>query len=207
MDDILNEVEDDGEEVMTAQAVLNILQEAWVNEHLAPELLPHKSEFVEVMMEQIEQMEENVNLLESNDLRSLIHKQELERIKYLMRSYLRLRLEKIELYSINLFKSTGILSNEEVKFLKEYTTSTVETLKLLCSDMPGIYSQMSSKEIEITPDLNKYVFVKSKETLRDALLIQDGGSEEEVVVEKDSQHILPYSAVREQIKSSKMILI
>lgn len=53
MDDILNEIDDDNEEVMSAQAVLSIIQEAWMNEHLAPELLPHKAEYIDVMMAQV----------------------------------------------------------------------------------------------------------------------------------------------------------
>lgn len=89
--------------------------------------------------QQIEQMEENIILLESTDLRCLIHKQELERLKYLMRSYLRLRLSKIEMYSIHLFKSTDVLSEEERKFLKDYTTATVEALKAISHEMPGMY--------------------------------------------------------------------
>uniref|UniRef100_A0A161MJD3 Dna replication complex gins protein sld5 n=1 Tax=Triatoma infestans TaxID=30076 RepID=A0A161MJD3_TRIIF len=90
------EEEGEDEEVLTASGVLQILSEAWINEKLCPELLPHKSEYVDVMMEQIVQMEENVSRLSSTDLRNLIHRQELERIRYLIRSYLRIRLTKIE---------------------------------------------------------------------------------------------------------------
>ncbi|XP_014284711.1 DNA replication complex GINS protein SLD5 isoform X3 [Halyomorpha halys] len=204
MDEIMDH-EDESE--ITAQAVLNVIQEAWLNEKLCPELLPNVTEYVEIMMEQVEQMEANVSQLENTDLRSLIHKQEIERIKYLIRSYLRFRLEKIETYSLSLFKNPGVLSAEEMKFLKEYTTITVEALKSLCQNMPGPTGQLNSKQLEISPDLNAFVFVKSKEALSDAIIVQDGVNEEEVIIEKDSQHILPYNAVKEHIRNSTMVLM
>lgn len=197
--------EDDND--ITAQAVLNVIQEAWLNEKLCPEVLPNVKECVEIMIEQVEQMEANVSQLENTDLRSLIHKQEIERIKYLIRSYLRFRLEKIETYSLSLFKNQSVLSEDEKKFLLEYTTITVDALKSLCHNMPGPSAQLTSKQLEIAPDLNAFVFVKSKEALSDAIIVQDGINSEEVVIEKDSQHILPYNAVKEHIRNSTMVLI
>ena len=205
MDNEMMEIEDESE--ITAQTVLNVIQEAWLNEKLCPELLPNVTEYVEIMVEQVEQMEANVSQLENTDLRALIHRQEIERIKYLIRSYLRFRLLKIETYSLSLFKSSGVLSAEEMKFLKEHTTITVEALKSVCQNMPGPIAQLNSKQLEIAPDLNAFVFVKSKEALSDALIVQDGNTEEEIRVEKNSQHILPYSVVKDHIRNSTMSLI
>merc|ERR1719189_768565 len=51
-------------------------------------------EIVECMMEQVNTMEENLSRLKKGDLRIPIHRMELQRIKYMVNSYLRLRLER-----------------------------------------------------------------------------------------------------------------
>ncbi|KAK9498526.1 hypothetical protein O3M35_003139 [Rhynocoris fuscipes] len=207
LETFLNEIEDgvDGEEdeVLTAAAVLQILNEAWINEKLSPELLPHKSEYVEVMMEQITQMEENVSRLNPTDLRNLIHRQELERIRYLIRSYLRIRLAKIEKYSLSLFNTRDIMSAEETDYLREYLALSVEPLKSLCDRMSGPIGNLNPKQIEISPDLETHVFIKSKCDLTEALIVND----DEIVLKEGSQHIIPYSVVREHIKENRVFLI
>uniref|UniRef100_A0A0V0GCQ0 DNA replication complex GINS protein SLD5 n=1 Tax=Triatoma dimidiata TaxID=72491 RepID=A0A0V0GCQ0_TRIDM len=207
LETFLNEFdgEEDGEdeEVLTASGVLQILSEAWINEKLCPELLPHKSEYVEVMMEQIAQMEENVSRLSSTDLRNLIHRQELERIRYLIRSYLRIRLTKIEKYSLSLFKTTGIMSPQETNYLREYLTLSVAPLKSLCDRMAGPIGNLNPKQIEISPDLETHVFARSKCDLSEALIIND----DEVIVKEGSQHILPYIIVKNHIKDNRIVLI
>uniref|UniRef100_A0A1B6LT31 GINS complex subunit 4 n=1 Tax=Graphocephala atropunctata TaxID=36148 RepID=A0A1B6LT31_9HEMI len=86
------------EEMMTAAGVLKSLEEAWLNEKLSPEILPHKTEQVDCMMEQIHHMEENLKKLDKNDFRVGLHKLELDRIRYLITSYLRTRINKIEMF-------------------------------------------------------------------------------------------------------------
>ncbi|XP_024083291.1 DNA replication complex GINS protein SLD5-like isoform X1 [Cimex lectularius] len=199
--------EEEDEEVMTAKAVLNVINEAWSNEKLSPELLPHKAEFVEVMIEQVEQMEENVKGLDPTDLRSLIHRHELERIKFLLRSYLRTRLSKIETYSMWLYRNPDSLSPQEAVYLKEYLTLSVNPLKAMCERMPGPVGQLNPNQMEIAPDFETHVFIKSKEDLNEAIIIQNNLREDEVTIGKDSQHIIPYISIRDHVKSSKISLI
>lgn len=54
------------------------------------------------MMEQINEMENNIQRVKSNDLKIYIHKMELERIRYLVTSYLRVRIKKVVDYYINI---------------------------------------------------------------------------------------------------------
>lgn len=72
---------DDDQPVMTAQSALEELENAWLNEKFAPEILPHNYELVEIMLQQIGHMEENIKRLSKNDIRQSVHKMELERIR------------------------------------------------------------------------------------------------------------------------------
>jgi len=44
-------------------------------------------------------MEEQMRDLDKNDFRAVVHSMELERVRYIMASYLRCRLQKIETYT------------------------------------------------------------------------------------------------------------
>ena len=51
--------EEQYEEELTAAEVLQKLEDAWLNEKHAPELLESKMEIVECMLDQVKTMEEN----------------------------------------------------------------------------------------------------------------------------------------------------
>ena len=61
----------------------------------SPELLPYQGEMLELMLGQIAHMEENMKDLDKNDFRYVVHQMELERIRYIVASYLRSRLQKM----------------------------------------------------------------------------------------------------------------
>ncbi|GFU02568.1 DNA replication complex GINS protein SLD5 [Nephila pilipes] len=102
--DEFNDVPEDNEteEMTTAAEVIQKLQEVWVNEKLAPELLQYEGELVDCMLDQIQYMETSLQKIQKEDFRIVFHKMELDRIKYVLSSYLRIRLEKIEKFGPDL---------------------------------------------------------------------------------------------------------
>ena len=50
--------------------------QAWLNEKFSPDLLPHHSEIVDCMMEQLNVMQQNVDRARKADLKVSIHKME-----------------------------------------------------------------------------------------------------------------------------------
>ncbi|KAL9016603.1 MAG: hypothetical protein Q9180_008792, partial [Flavoplaca navasiana] len=97
IDDILAEVSGDGSPLETRD--LQELTRAWVTERSAPELLPWPSELMERVLErihqQIEVVEEQVgNVNPKTNFRLIIIQTELERFKFLVRSFLRTRMAK-----------------------------------------------------------------------------------------------------------------
>ena len=53
-------VEESDEDEMSPAKALQMLENAWLNEKFAPELLPHQFELVQCMLQQISHMEENI---------------------------------------------------------------------------------------------------------------------------------------------------
>uniref|UniRef100_A0AAG5D465 GINS complex subunit 4 n=1 Tax=Anopheles atroparvus TaxID=41427 RepID=A0AAG5D465_ANOAO len=78
--------------------VLQSLQRAWMNEKFAPDLLPYEDALVEMVMIQLVHMEENLASADKNNLLYIVHRMEVERIRFVVASYLRCRLQKIETY-------------------------------------------------------------------------------------------------------------
>ncbi|KAI2549785.1 GINS complex subunit 4 [Homo sapiens] len=95
--DFLGQDSDGGSEevVLTPAELIERLEQAWMNEKFAPELLESKPEIVECVMEQLEHMEENLRRAKREDLKVSIHQMEMERIRYVLSSYLRCRLMKV----------------------------------------------------------------------------------------------------------------
>lgn len=106
LSDFVDETYDDSDdaETMTASQVLAKLEEAWLNEKFSPDLLPHHSEIVDCMMEQLNVMQQNIERARKADLKVSIHKMEIDRIRYVLSSYLRERLKKIENFPSIFFK-------------------------------------------------------------------------------------------------------
>lgn len=130
IDSIINNVLDDVQMPppgRTATSDVQELTQTWINERTSPALLPCKQDLLDRIMlrvsEQIEFIE--VNSLEMNPnsdikFQLLIVETELERIKYLIRSYLRIRLLKVDKY-MEYYKSSPLeiqnLSQTECKYL------------------------------------------------------------------------------------------
>ncbi|XP_076240265.1 DNA replication complex GINS protein SLD5 [Calliopsis andreniformis] len=181
------EVEDEQEEEeLTAQSALLAIEEAWLNEKFAPEILPHQSDLVDCMLQQITHMEENMKRLDKGDLRLMIHRMELDRIKFVISSYLRARLEKIEKYTIH------ILSQEANR-----------TIAL--QHMPGNFQTFEVNKLSVKPNIHAYVFLKANGRANGIIL--PGLLDEEIDLEPGSQHIIQYSAVADLVKNGAVQLI
>ena len=157
----------DGEEI-TAQKVLEFLETAWTNEICAPDILHHQSDMLELMMGQVAHMEENMKELDKNDFRYVVHQMELERIRYIIASYLRCRLRKIEMYSKHILNEESArepdekrLSPEETKFALENYENVEEYFQQVALQyMPNMQRSEADQRV-IRPNLMSHVFIKA----------------------------------------------
>ncbi|EDW85082.1 uncharacterized protein Dwil_GK12801 [Drosophila willistoni] len=205
------EEDDDDMEQITAQKVLEILETAWINETNAPELLQHQSDMLELMISQVSHMEEQMRDLDKNDFRAVVHSMELERIRYIMASYLRCRLQKIETFTQYIINQDAArepddkrLSPEEAKFAQELSQNVDEYFhKVATQYMPNQQRGEAEQRI-ITPNLMSHVFLKANVAVPAVIV---GVDDEEVDLAPGSQHIIPYQLVADLIQTNKAQLI
>jgi len=100
IDDILAEVDASSSRIPDELHDLQALTRAWVNEKCAPELLQWPEELLDRVLDrirrQIELVEEQTGDMDpSINFRLIIVQTELERFKFLVRSFLRTRLAKV----------------------------------------------------------------------------------------------------------------
>lgn len=204
----------DGED-LTAQNVIEILESAWLNEKLCPEILPHKMEFVDCMLEQIKYMESNVHRLPKGDLKVDIHKIELERIRYIVTSYLRCRLKKIEQYASFILEQEAVrdpndryLADSELKFAVEYVQHLDNHFSTVLKEMPWNLQTLESSSKRIKPNMDNYVFLRANTSVPNVIVNNFFEKrEEEIPMNEDSQYLLPYSSISENVKDGTVQLI
>lgn len=213
--DLIDEENDENHDEMTADKVLQTIQQAWLNEKFSPEILPQQTDFVDCLLEQIKEMEGNLDKLPKTDPKLDLHKLELERIKFLITSYLRTRLKKIESLHVSVLEeeakrseNDAYLSPAELKFAKEFAQNADNHFDTILRHMPHLYSTLDRNKKIIEPNLNSFVFLKCNRHI-DSVIIKNTleGQEEEIVLEDGSQHLMPYCSVAKLVKKGDVQLI
>lgn len=197
------------EEAITAQKVFEILELAWMNERSAPELLPNQSEILDLMMGQISHMESNMALLDRNDFRSTAHRMELERIRYIIASYLRTRLAKIEMYGESILaedatrdEDSKYLSEAETAFAKAYLENVNSHFNhILLRHIPESFHDDPKK---VKPNLMSTVFVRVNSASASVVINEE---DEELEMRAGSQHIVPYKLISDLLRRNKLQLL
>lgn len=207
--------EAEDENYLSVQKVLEIIKTAWKNEKLSPEILPNKMEYVDCMLEQIKQMEENIEKLRKDDIRIEIHRMEIERIRYVITSYLRIRVEKIEKFGLDIIQQdaersteNAYLSPDETSYARSYLKSIDNHFDKYLSLLPPNLRTLEDSKKLIRPDLNSYVFIRSAKDVAN-VYIKDmsENKEDEFVLDEGSQHILPYESIAEFVKNGDVELL
>ncbi|KAG0253473.1 GINS complex subunit [Mortierella polycephala] len=81
---------------------VKFLTQAWINERAAPDILKYEQASVDGLLAKIDEQTMVIDELDSGKdtsvIISILYQTELERIKFVLRSYLRTRISKIEKY-------------------------------------------------------------------------------------------------------------
>uniref|UniRef100_A0A2K6GN14 DNA replication complex GINS protein SLD5 n=1 Tax=Propithecus coquereli TaxID=379532 RepID=A0A2K6GN14_PROCO len=217
--DLMGQDSDGGSEevVLTPAELIERLERAWMNEKFAPELLESKCEIVECVMEQLEHMEENLRRVKKEDLKVSIHRMEMERIRYVLSSYLRCRLTKIEKFFPHILEKEktrpegepSSLSPEEFAFAR-YMANTETYLKnVALKHMPPNLQKVDLLRSVPKPDLDSYVFLRVRERQENILVEPETDEQRDYVIdlEKGSQHLIRYKTIAPLVASGAVQLI
>lgn len=191
--------------------MLESLQRAWINEKFAPDLLPFEDALVEMVMIQLVHMEENLASADKNNLLYIVHRMEVERIRFVVASYLRCRLQKIETYASYVLDSESTrqrnkkrLSDAEHKFAVDFYES-VEThfYQLVVRHMPQNH-QDDERVRRVGPNLDAHVFARARQDVGEFSL---AGGEHSVNVRKGAVHLFKYRDIETLVTDGTLELI
>jgi len=205
----------DEEELVTPSEVLRRIERGWMNEKMAPGLLRPLTAEVDAMQRQLKLMERNVRTLAGMDMRTDIHKLEVERIKYVLISYIRTRFFKLQRMAEYYFdyeqkrppNKPSFLSPQEFGFVRRFVTRMEEHLKAtITSKFPvplGVRSEEKKRRIE-TPKMDAHVFFQVKE--RSVVELEDS-DEPQVNLEEGQQLLMRYDPIFQLLFDGVIFLI
>jgi GINS complex subunit 4 len=191
------------------------LKRAWMNEARCPELLPYESRLVENMMKSLRSQWSLISARQAQwagrdsyirDLLTL----EADRVGYVLKSYLRARLFKIQKFARHyLMTSTHLLSPAETNFARNllqisdeaFTSMFLRHLpqgdeyfqSLTASDDPG-------GDMVRRPKLDRAVFVRVNDAVGSV-------GPDSATLEKDHNYIVRYDLVRDLLADGRINLI
>ncbi|KAI4191122.1 MAG: hypothetical protein L6R41_000343 [Letrouitia leprolyta] len=242
IDDILAEVS--GEDLPSETRDLQELTRAWVTERSAPELLPWPSALMERVLGrihqqatsrvQIELVEEQVgNIDPKTNFRLIIIQTELERFKFLVRSFLRTRLAKVTmneaeaeaktqqwltqsqidkytLYVLNNPAQSARLSPSELQYASSHQVLLEEHYRSsFLSQFPTSLQRLDDTAGGISmieqPDVDKAVFVRVLRDVEEPITVE--GTDIDFEMRRGDVYVVRWSAVRNSIMNGDAELI
>ncbi|ODQ50079.1 GINS complex, Sld5 component, partial [Saitoella complicata NRRL Y-17804] len=215
----------------SSTADINALTQSFISERLSPELLPFETEVLDRVMGRVQDMIMRVEEAMSEQaeghggggFKVVLMQTELERVKWLVRSYLRARLHKIDRYPLHILRTQDLvtrLSRTEKQYAQKhlallthhYRSSFLSALDPQLQNLDDNTAGISMIE---TPDLDSAVFVRVKRDVEggdgDVLGVKtgakgEGGEEEMVELRGGAIYILRWSAVRKWVVSGDVEL-
>ncbi|QCE02268.1 GINS complex subunit 4 [Vigna unguiculata] len=217
---------DDDYASLIATTDVELLKRAWRNEKAAPEILRYESHLISRVKEQIELMEETVEEKSSvgNDPLSVsLYQMDLDRTLFLLRSYLRIRIQKIEKYMFHILKTEELwnrLSKDERDFARTCTSDLNQHLEeTVLSKLPENYQSVLkqsviSEEEDMVPEpqLDTFVLCRSKEYLT-GIQLEDGPADDRQFLSKLFEmepgvlHFICYRSIKALVESGKIDLL
>ncbi|KAJ2881049.1 GINS complex subunit [Coemansia aciculifera] len=163
---------DEDEDDDVAEDDLSILLRSWVNERGSPELLEYEGATLENLMELVEFQTQKM-ATQPAALANIL-KMDVDRVKYLVRSYLRTRLSKIEEHARHYTKDAlyrARLSQSELEYAKGYVELEERHVRRSFLDqlpphLRGL-EDVAAEGLEMVsrPDLDAAVFCRVRATV------------------------------------------
>ncbi|ETW76655.1 hypothetical protein HETIRDRAFT_327861 [Heterobasidion irregulare TC 32-1] len=191
----------------------------WVNERHAPDILPGQENLLASLLDHIRRQSNTVSLLRSDPdsseeehFRIMLAQTEIERVKFIVRSYLRTRLYKIERYARYIAITPEIqtrLSQTELNHIKSFSDLTERhfhssVLQSLPEHQQGLNdSTVFTPPMIPEPDKSRAVFVHAREECPPVRL-PDGTT---LQIQKNQIVLTPYIVVEQLLASGNLELV
>jgi GINS complex subunit 4 len=186
------------------------LQNIWSNEKFCKELLKYEEEFIENLKDLVEKTEKEIERLNNSNNQYLkedaeILELDLERTKFLLKDYFRIRLGKIDKYLIHIVKEdlTHLLSKTEFEFAFESfkmkrNLFNEELYKNIAPELKDFQPYPENQEMIVAPDSKTYVIVQSETREQIHINVRDiwQDSNETATITNKEIYCLPYVLIR-----------
>ncbi|KAJ2660236.1 GINS complex subunit [Coemansia sp. RSA 1200] len=208
-DDEEEEEEDDDEDLVEDD--LTILTRAWINERGAPDILEYEGAAIENLMELADFQMQRIPTQPA--LVANILKMDVDRVKYLVRSYLRTRLSKIEQHARHYTIDPGYrgrMSQGELDYANGFVDlGDKHTQRSFLDQLPPHLRDVNDSGIKgldmvTKPDLDAAVFCRVRSNVGE---FQFEASEDPIVMKRNNLFITRYSIIRNLLEDGKVELI
>lgn len=231
IDDILHEFEEGAASKKQPSRNLALeLVTAMLNERMAPELLPYKHELINTTLTELQNQQQF--LLDSYEygdtnaelgvidtdfkLQLMIIETDIERLSYLIRLYVRSRLNKIDAFTIYYMNETSnetatekLLSPQENEYMQKHFKILTKLynnsfLKKFPKDLRYLDDTSGGQTMIDAPDVDQPVFIRvvGKEPIR-----LEMGAEGELELEELGVYVVRYRLIRQYLQSGEIVLI
>jgi GINS complex subunit 4 len=187
------------------------------NEVFAPEILDYQQASVDTLLTILRKQQEYIESLCNDNSESpnmcnisvpIYYEMELERVRYIVKRYLRTRLEKIERYHAFIIKSEEQLqrlSDEEYEYLTKYNEIVEEYEEEAFLHRIPEANPKEKHYQNVEPYLFVPVTVKSNAT-SDPIQLLFKGSKDPVQIDPGEKTIVPYEHIKELVYSKALSL-
>ncbi len=215
---------EDGMEVDGEDSIA-LLQRTWMNERAAPELLPAPAYLLESVLELLEVQSSRPTA--SLSIVDCIYQMDAERIKFMLRSWLRCRLAKIERnwaaywpeytdeFTAQSFRAR--LMPNEADYLNTLSQSIMESLKEGClARLPMATSGLIDPEmvaagdtpVALPPALNSHVICRVRADLAGGgEIVLDPVTRATAVLQSNDTFVLQYEVIKDFLATGEVELI
>ena len=199
---------------LSTQEDLEELRVAWINERFAPELLPHRDELVKRLRVAIDEQQERIAELGPQEaLKRHIYETEVERVAFMLRSFLRTRIQKIQKQSLHLARDAEAkshLSSNELEFAGKYAGLFQQQIDREAwavgetDRLPETLKQITNiSQLANPPNLDAHVFCQAT---RDCPPLTLDGTTDVVELNRGEIALLPYAPLRRLLDEGAVVL-
>ena len=187
---------------------VELLRTVWVNERCSPELQYIETELIARIRESLQQQKEELAVGDVETLEGTLLQLSYDRVQYLLRSYLRTRLKKIQRFAIHILSNEEVtqrLSEQEYNFATRFVDLIERHMKAtFLSRVPDKFDALDEvtddTNMVTQPDLASHVVVRVNEDLGTFVINAEGaadGDGDEVDLRKGDVLIAPYQPFQE----------
>uniref|UniRef100_A0AC35F1F1 DNA replication complex GINS protein SLD5 n=1 Tax=Panagrolaimus sp. PS1159 TaxID=55785 RepID=A0AC35F1F1_9BILA len=211
------------EEFISLEEAIKRLKQAWMNELASPKLLSSQYELINAIIQQIDEFETlTANYTQEQKLNPAfnIRRMEISRIQYVINSYIRARLQKIEKDPVGLLKehedringisasTEELLEEKEIEFAEKFFESSRKLLldQFLGTLVPSLQKIPRIKDPNSTARVFFEVLIDSCESITVPKL-KEKDLEMIVELKKGDRVLAPFKSVEELLEKGHIKLL